>query len=210
MKKTCIIMVAFCLAVVGQVAASLVPIPLVNPGFEAGIPGPGEEIPGWPSPGTGSDAGVDTGGHSGEYSAFLKSGTVPSAGAIYQVTDYTIQEGDVFTLRFWSTIVWENAEITADLFYGNEANPAYVLDSAANVPPGGWFTDIWTEFELTASATPESVGQKLGVHFVNTGLPDGSWLKLDDVSLSVVPEPATFTLLGLGVLFLLHKRKLTD
>ena len=211
MKKECAVFVAFCLGAVAQVAASLIPIPLVNSGFEDGPPpSPTDPIPGWPDVGTTNSAGVEFGSaHSGDYSASLLSGTATSERGIYQMTDYTIQEDDVFTLRFWSTITWENGEITAVLFYGNgnADNPAYEIGSETNVPPGDWWSGTWTEFELTVTATPESVGQKLGVQFLNTGTPDGSWVALDDVTLSVVPEPATIALLGLGILFVLHKRR---
>jgi len=198
MKNVCVVIVAFYAAAVAQVAAALVSISLVNADFENGAPGLGEEIPGWPGVGTTTSAGVAFGSaHSGDYSAILMSGTTTSERGIYQMTDYTIQEGDIFTLRFWSTITWDNAEITAILFYGNGNvdKPAYEMGSASNIPPGGWWSSTWTEFELTATAPLESVGQKLGVHFVNTGAPLGSWVALDDVSLwegdSFAPEAPT-------------------
>jgi len=212
MKKICSIMVAFCLAVVGQVAASLVPIPLVNPGFEEvpqgditiyGFDDLFGDIPGWSDVGLNDISGVQldpSNAHSGENYALFYGGE-PGA---YQMTDHTIAAGEIYRVGFYANNIWDAPELTVTLLgdtVGNEWASYTVIDNTA-------WSGEYDYYEIDFEASAESVGQALGIQF-SAPIPDG-WIFVDDVSLSVVPEPATFTLLGLGVLFLLHKRKLTD
>ena len=48
------------------------------------------------------------------------------------------------------------------------------------------------------------LGQDLGLVLAYTG---GGWPEIDDVSISVVPEPATMSLLALGGMAMLRRKK---
>ena len=151
------------------------------------------DVPGWNDFGTMSNSGIEDpsfGGHDGTYSAVLMGGD----GGAYQMTGYTIQEGDVFTLGYWAKIDWAASPcaITATLFGDTPNSGANEIGSIAADP----LTGSWVYYECTATATVASVGQELGIQFVNT---QSDWGAFDDVSLSVVTssiDPGEWTIDG--------------
>ena len=139
-----------------------------------------------------------------ENAAFMKSGD-----AAYNMSSYVIQADDVFTISYIAGVWgWEGSgdgrgEWTASLFYDDPANVigTYVQDYYwLGVGDVVRFTDA-----VGITATPESVGGTLGILMQNTT--GDKIAQFDELTVSVVPEPATLSLLGLGALALLRKRK---
>ena len=132
-----------------------------------------------------------------------------SGDAAYNMSSYVIQADDVFTISYIAGVWgWEGSgdgrgEWTASLFYDDPANVigTYVQDYYwLGVGDVVRFTDA-----VGITATPESVGGTLGILFQNTT--GDKIAQFDELTVSVVPEPATLSLLGLGALALLRKRK---
>jgi PEP-CTERM motif-containing protein len=225
-----------CVAVLAMVwtsSAMAVDVPLVNAGFEdpvlaAGgkikgfdgvVPGYTLDVPGWyddcPS-GVLNRSGVKTAedqyvrtGNQGANLCPANPGTIPEA-IVWQLTNQTISAGDIYTLSVWSKYDSVSAGIDVildvSLFYDDGAGNHIWLNS-----------DTHTLSETVAQACPvgftipvghDSIGNKLGIKFENlTDNESNGWLHIDDVTLDVVPEPATMMLLGLGSLALLKRRR---
>ncbi|HEY8993689.1 MAG TPA: hypothetical protein VIM71_03310, partial [Lacunisphaera sp.] len=165
-------------------------IALENADFEAGVgswpefdgfDNPAHDVPGWKNyPAVLSDAGVEAGNawwgtYNGTFSAFL----FPGCGA-YLTSEYTIKPGDTFDIGYVAKVWWGPSQWTAKLFYNVPTN---VIGSISSDINGGW-----SNYTGRIAATPESVGGKLGILFVNTG---GSVATLDAVTLArVLPETA--------------------
>ena len=152
-----------------------------------------------------NDAGVEAAGvgwwvgdgpH--QNAAFMSSGD-----AAYTMSSYIIESDDVFKIEYigghWD---WTGAgEWTATLFYDDPANVigSYVQGMSS------WFPDqVWYSDATGIAATPESVGGTLGILMTSSGT---GISQFDELTVNVVPEPATMVLLGLGALVLRRKRK---
>ena len=151
-----------------------------------------------------NDAGVEAAGvgwwvgdgpH--QNAAFMSSGD-----AAYTMSSYIIESDDVFKIEYigghWD---WTGAgEWTATLFYDDPAN---VIGSfvQGDLPDNG----TWQSYsdEIGIAATPESVGGTLGILMTSSG---AAISQFDELSVNVVPEPATMALLGLGALILRRKK----
>jgi hypothetical protein len=165
-------------------------IALENADFEAGVgswpefdgfDNPAHDVPGWKNyPAVLNDAGVEAGNawwgtYNGTFSAFF----FPNRGA-YLTSQYTIKPGDSFDLGYVAKIWWGASQWTATLFYDVPTN---VIGSVSSNINGGW-----ANYSGRIAATPESVGGKLGILFVNTGADVAT---LDAVTLApVLPENA--------------------
>ena len=223
-----------CVAVLAMVwtsSAMAVPVPVENcsfespaigvdgkiKGFDGVVPNYPDDVPGWyddcPS-GVLNRSGVKGASNqyvrTGDQGANLcpsQPGTIPE-NIVWQLTDQTISAGEIYALSVWSRAGGVDAGIDVvldvSLFYddglGNHtevASAEYILS------------------ETTAQACPvefmvgtEGIGEKLGIKFENlTENEANGWLHLDDVTLDVIPEPATMMLLGLGSLALLKRRR---
>lgn len=183
---------------------------VTTPGPFKGFDAPdAPEIEGWTNYPAGplNDAGVEAAGVGwwvGD-GPHQNAGFMSSGDAAYTMSTYTIQSDDVFTIEYigghWD---WTGAgEWTATLFYDDPANVigTYVQDyfwrSVGDV--------VWSTDAVGIAATPESVGGTLGILMQNTT--GDKIAQFDELTVSVVPEPATLSLLGLGALALLRKRK---
>ncbi|MBN2593725.1 MAG: hypothetical protein JXA81_09480 [Sedimentisphaerales bacterium] len=142
---------------------------------------PAVDIPGWSSDAVVVDSGVETGytPTDGDWTAFLMSGD-PS---VWQSTDYTIAEGDIFELKVDARITWAATNLQMILYYD---------DSGARIPAVTsevTLTDDMQEYALSLSAAdvPESVGKNIGIELSNSSSGD-SWIGLDNIRLVVSKE----------------------
>ncbi|MBP8604858.1 MAG: PEP-CTERM sorting domain-containing protein [Phycisphaerae bacterium] len=167
------------------------------------------EIIGWSNYPAGSlnDAGVEGPGAwwltEAYTNVYQNAGFMSAGDAAYNMSTYVIQAGDVFFISYiggeWG---WTGTlgQWTATLFYDNPANVigSYVQNMNSWMPNAVWYTDA-----VGIAATPASVGGTLGILFKSTG---DRIVQFDEVTVTVIPEPATMVLLGLGGL-LLRRRK---
>ena len=214
MKKVLVLLVVAALATMSQAE---VITSFVNLDFDEGgvtTPGPfkgfdapdAPEIEGWTNYPAGplNDAGVEAAdvgwwltGYGNENAGFMSSGD-----AAYNMSSYTIQAEDVYYISF-DAMHWQwlgAGEWTATLFYDDPAN---VIGSfvQGDLPDNG----TWQSYsdEIGIAATPESVGGTLGILMTSSG---AAISQFDELSVNVVPEPATMALLGLGALILRRKK----
>lgn len=196
----------------------------VNLDFDSGgvtTPGPfkgfdapdAPEILGWANFRNGAagplnDAGVEgagvgwwLGGYTHGNAAFMSS-----QDAAYNLSTYTIQAGDVFSIEYlgarWG---WTGAgQWTATFFYDNPAN---VIGSYVQDISNDWLADNVSYSSTTGiAATPASVGGHLGILLSSTG---AGIAQIDQITISV-PEPATLSLVavaGLGMVMLRRKSR---
>lgn len=168
------------------------------------------EIIGWSNYPAGplNDAGVEGPGawwlDENYTNTYGNAGFMSGGDAAYNMSTYTIQAGDVFNIKYiagdWG---WTGTggQWTATLFYDNPANVigSYVQNISSWMPTATWYSDL-----AGIAATPASVGGTLGILMTSTGT---SIVQLDELTVNVVPEPATLALLGLGALAIVRKRK---
>lgn len=217
MKKVLVLLMVAMLATAVQAAnisSSFTNLDFDADGVDSGWPKNGfDNVSGWTNwrngaPGPLNDAGTEGEGAwwlSDAYreaygiAAFMSSGD-----AAYNMSSYIIQADDVFTISYiggeWG---WTGdlGQWTATLFYDDPANVigTYVQNITSWMPDGVWYSDA-----IGIAATPESVGGTLGILLTNTGT---RIVQVDEISVAVVPEPATLVLLGLGSLVIARKRK---
>jgi PEP-CTERM putative exosortase interaction domain len=169
----------------------------------SGFDNPGADIPGWRNYTPITDSGVEGPGAwwnpYQEYAAWMKNGE-----GAYNLSDYTIQSGDLFSVSFFAQWwQWSGSEgkWTVSLFYDDPAN---VIGSytTPNLADHG----NWTSYSsANIAATPESVGGKLGILFFNSGT---GIAQVDEITVNLVPEPSSFSLLGLAAAgFFLRSRR---
>jgi hypothetical protein len=212
MKLKTLAVIAAALALAASAPAQVI-TSFVNLDFDSGgVSGPfkgfdapdAPEIIGWNNNANLSDAGVEaSGAWWGTYqdkSAFMNNG-----GSAFNLSDYTIQSGDAFSIEFYAKCWWGDGLWTVSLFYDNPAN---VIGSYTT--PGTTVTHWeWTQYATTTpiAATEASVGGKLGILFASTGPAIACFD--ETVVTAVVPEPTTLSLAavaGLG-LVLARRRK---
>jgi hypothetical protein len=210
MKK--VLVVLFLVGVLATISQAAVINSFVNADFDSGIvttPGPfkgfdapaAPEIIGWSNYGTVNDAGVEASGawwiqgYAYQNCAFVNVG-----GGASNMSSYVIQAGDQFTASFIGD-GWGGTSARVSLWYDNPANVFGSYDAVMNA----WHFDPYSN-ATAIGATQAAVGGTLGVTVENLG---GNMLGFDQVSVNVVPEPATITLvlMGLAALAIVRKRK---
>ncbi len=198
--------------------ATPIDITVVNPGFEqpgtgkihSGFDTSGSDVPGWSS-GAYNDTGVEEGGHTGSYHAFLNSGD-SEGGDVIQLTGHQIASGESFALTYWvRTLDFGPGQIctgNAALYYVDDSGVKQRLSTKqSNYTIDGTYD--WRQCTLTATATTGSIGKYIGIEFWSTF----AYPHFDDVSLTYtpIPEPTSMALLGFGGLSFLayawRKRK---
>jgi len=152
-------------------------------------------------PGTGTQTRKSNEGgkaHTGSFSGKIGAGTGDDG--VFQLTSYTIAEGEAYTLTFWVNDTWKasTGDHTATLYYDDPVNVigSYTFGS----------TTSWVEHSFSATATAIAAGQNLGILFEGGGT---AYPLIDDVSLSVVPEPSSFALIAgfLGLSWVMLRRR---
>jgi hypothetical protein len=223
MKHNVLIALTSALAVITTANAQNISSSFVNLDFDSGgvtTPGPfkgfdapdSPEIIGWSNFRNGAsgplnDAGVEAanvgwwlGDYTHQNAAFMSS-----QDAAYNLSTYIIQAGDVFSIEYigarWG---WLGAgQWTATLFYDSPANVigSYVQDINSDwLGQGVWYNNTTTGI----AATPASVGGALGILLTSSGT---AISQIDEITISVVPEPTTLTLLAMAGFGLFLKRR---
>lgn len=168
------------------VSASEVPytaITIVNGDFQ--LPGTGkvptwDGIPGWFSDATASDSGVDGPDGNGNYWGYLWN----KEASVYNLTTHVIAAGEEFklTLDVWDA--WSGGDnFVVTLYYASSDGTRNVLATNTFATPGNGL-------ELTATATDQSVGGRVGIELKanatgNTGWLNNGWTAFDNVQLFV-------------------------
>lgn len=140
-----------------------------------------------------------------------KMNSSAGGGGFYQLTDHTITTGETFTLTFYASTTWngQDTKFGYSLIYGNTsqvlATDDFVWDRATQGNLVGF-----QEVTLTGTATAAMDGTKVGIMFEPEA--GGSFPVIDDVSLTVIPEPSKLALIGLGALapFIRRRRYAAD
>lgn len=126
------------------------------------------------------------------------SSAVLSVGA-NTLTGYGIRRGDGFAgsfiLRLYAGGTVSNGAVTGGDFLGGA-----VYDHTTQAPHSAQAIS----FTYNANGNHPSLGQALVVEIVKTA---GSQADFDDIRINGVPEPATFTVLGLGLAAIAKRRR---
>jgi hypothetical protein len=206
MKKVVVVVVVLMVAALATTAQAVIINSFVNADFDSGIVTTGNgnfagfdapaapEIIGWTNYGDTHDAGVEAAGawwlagYADQNAAFCNSG-----GGASNMSSYVIQDGDQFTASFIADSWWNGATGRLSLWYDNPANVIGSFDAVTNL----WHYDPYSN-ATPIVATSASVGGILGVTLENLGPGTFTW---DEVTVDVVPEPATLVMLALAGAF---------
>ena len=213
MKKLMLMLLVMCL-MVGS--ASATPLALVNGGFEAGVPAgwSSADFTGW-SNATGTNAIIDaTANHTeGIYSLMFDVTAGGGTAQFLQATSHVIQEGYTYTLSTDArSLVVNNLGCTQFL-------EAILLDDGVNPlvqVAGGAFNsgttpvygdDTWRTYSVSFTASAADAGKTITFYIAAQGSGTNKYGWVDNVQLDAVPEPATVSLIALGGLTLLRRKR---
>ena len=149
----------------------------------------------------------------GEAYLLMKQESYNALSIVWQFLDgETISEGDVYLLTFNATKHYTTsiADVVATLVYdddGATVGGGTVYGETFIPITSGNDGEDWDEFSFsyTVPAGAPCIGKNIGIKFEQT---IRDWAQVDNVRLELVPEPMTITLLGLGALGLLRRRKI--
>ena len=138
------------------------------------------DIPGWVSDST-YDSGIELGqgAQDGLYTGYMEG----SDTGVWNTTNYTIQTGDILTLRVMARVTWAATVFHSELCYLDAAGIRQTLassDDALNTD------NSWAEYSVgfDASTMPASVGKKLSVYLDNVSPTGSSWCAIDLVRIN--------------------------
>ena len=141
-------------------------------------------------------------------------GRAKDYGAIYQTTSETITLDQTYNLtaNVFNTYNRDrtNAEVVGRLYYMDGTTRTFITGAEAS-----YSGSAQTEYAVPSTMTFDyvgagaAVGKALGVEFSWEGptTNNGSWIGVDNVSITTVPEPSSAALLGLGGLALILRRR---
>jgi PEP-CTERM motif len=157
---------------------------LTNGGFETG------DFSGWNASVDASYSGIDTvSAHSGNFGAYF--GDFGAPGSISQ--SFATVAGAHYTIDLWLRSDGATPNSFEVLWGGNSV---YSVSSIASSP----YTEIVIDQQAAAALTTLELRARN----------DNGFLEVDDISVSAVPEPASFALLGAGLLLVVGRRAMTS
>jgi hypothetical protein len=195
MKRSALLRSAFCLtALFATILAASAQELVTNGGFETA------DFSGWTvnDPSTFTLIGTNSinfpGSHSGNNYALL--GASPAAGSLSQT--FNTSAGESYNISFWLA---SDRTTTVDNSFQVLWNGVSIF-SQVNVPAPG-FTNSYANFTFTNAAAGST--STLEFRYVN----NDDYFRLDDVSVSIVPEASTtsLALIGFGALSFVAYRK---
>ena len=113
---------------------------------------------------------------------------------IYQILDETFIQGETYTLSVWVGQPWEGYASGWWLYFTGEDYTNNLIETSGEAPLD------WQQVSLSYTATAADAGNRIGIKMWGD-----EEVAFDDVTL--VPEPSTMLLLGLGGLTLLRRKR---
>jgi opacity protein-like surface antigen len=178
---------------------------LGNPGFEALLPNPTTPIGNWATfaGSTASSTQVTTQPHSGAMHMALETGARDTFAGIYQDIDVPVLPGYSVTFSGWQKATTDPLGANIEIKFEWTGGPGTEIVSDMLPSVGDY-----KQFSITKVAQPGVTD--LRVTYAIATFADGlgdSTVYLDDMSVTVVPEPATIGGLAIALAGLVHLRR---
>ena len=125
-----------------------------------------------------------------------------NAGYVHQLLTDTYVEGVTYEVSAW---VWTNAAEQRLQFYFTTGSTDGLTGNTEMVNMGDFLMDedrSWQQYTSTFQVPAGWGGQQIGLAIYGR---DGTYA--DDVALTIIPEPVTIGLLGLGALLVRKKKR---
>jgi len=130
-----------------------------------------------------ADYGIEGFGYDGSQCAFLSGWD----SIYYQLTDYTIGEGDDIEISYYGCRTWtfrdRTATFTGNLYYDDSGSRVTLASAPGSASTNG----DWVKYTTSVYITPghSSIGKKLGVELVHTTAASDTWAGFDYVEVVV-------------------------